>query len=149
LAGPRLKTESFLCPSPTHAQLSLLSSSLPTSVHVAASASAAVDAVGIFVRSVLRPLPAPRRNYPSRVTPTSPRQSSSNSTRFAAHPDAPPFISPELQLPAKSTMSQQQNDIQERIAAARREAEQLKEKIRAKRESSADTSRSFLFPHFR
>jgi hypothetical protein len=38
-------------------------------------------------------------------------------------------------------MSQQQNDIQERIAAARREAEQLKEKIRAKRESSADTSR--------
>jgi len=40
-------------------------------------------------------------------------------------------------------MSQQQNDIQERIAAARREAEQLKEKIRAKRESSADTSRSY------
>ena len=39
-------------------------------------------------------------------------------------------------------MSQQQTDIQERIAAARREAEQLKEKIRAKRESSADTSRS-------
>lgn len=48
-------------------------------------------------------------------------------------------------------MSQQQNDIQERIAAARREAEQLKEKIRAKRESSADTSRpycsSFPLPH--
>lgn len=40
-------------------------------------------------------------------------------------------------------MSQQQSDIQERIAAARREAEQLKEKIRAKRESSADTSRSY------
>ena len=37
-------------------------------------------------------------------------------------------------------MSQQQ-DIQERIAAARREAESLKEKIRAKKESSADTSR--------
>jgi len=41
-------------------------------------------------------------------------------------------------------MSQQQsavpNDIQERIAAARREAESLKEKIRAKKESSADTS---------
>ncbi|THH10152.1 hypothetical protein EW145_g1512 [Phellinidium pouzarii] len=36
-------------------------------------------------------------------------------------------------------MSQQQ-DIQERIAAARREAESLKEKIRARRESSADTS---------
>ena len=36
-------------------------------------------------------------------------------------------------------MSQQQ-DIQERIAAARREAESLKEKIRAKKESSADTS---------
>ena len=33
-----------------------------------------------------------------------------------------------------------QGDIQERIAAARREAESLKEKIRAKRESSADTS---------
>ena len=40
-------------------------------------------------------------------------------------------------------MSQQQSDIQERIAAARREAEQLKEKIRARRESSADTSRSY------
>jgi len=37
-------------------------------------------------------------------------------------------------------MSQSQSDIQERIAAARREAESLKEKIRAKRESSADTS---------
>ena len=37
-------------------------------------------------------------------------------------------------------MSQNQGDIQERIAAARREAESLKEKIRAKRESSADTS---------
>ena len=34
-----------------------------------------------------------------------------------------------------------QGDIQERIVAARREAESLKEKIRAKRESSADTSR--------
>jgi hypothetical protein len=43
-------------------------------------------------------------------------------------------------------MSQQQSDIQERIAAARREAEQLKEKIRAKRESSADTSRLYHFP---
>lgn len=40
-------------------------------------------------------------------------------------------------------MSQQQ-DIQERIAAARREAESLKEKIRAKKESSADTSRMCL-----
>jgi len=38
-------------------------------------------------------------------------------------------------------MSQAQGDIQERIAAARREAEQLKEKIRSKKESSADTSR--------
>ena len=37
-------------------------------------------------------------------------------------------------------MSQSQGDIQERIVAARREAETLKEKIRAKRESSADTS---------
>lgn len=37
-------------------------------------------------------------------------------------------------------MSQGQSDIQERIAAARREAESLKEKIRAKKESSADTS---------
>lgn len=37
-------------------------------------------------------------------------------------------------------MSQGQ-DIQERIAAARREAESLKEKIRAKKEASADTSR--------
>jgi guanine nucleotide-binding protein G(I)/G(S)/G(T) subunit beta-1 len=37
-------------------------------------------------------------------------------------------------------MSQQQGDIQERIAAARREADSLKEKIRAKKESSADTS---------
>lgn len=47
-------------------------------------------------------------------------------------------------------MSQQQsaaaaaNDIQERIAAARREAESLKEKIRAKKETSADTSCKFL-----
>lgn len=40
-------------------------------------------------------------------------------------------------------MSQAQGDIQERIAAARREAESLKEKIRAKRESSADTSCMF------
>ncbi|KAJ2912489.1 hypothetical protein MD484_g7925, partial [Candolleomyces efflorescens] len=37
-------------------------------------------------------------------------------------------------------MSQSQGDIQERIAAARREAETLKEKIRARREASADTS---------
>jgi guanine nucleotide-binding protein G(I)/G(S)/G(T) subunit beta-1 len=37
-------------------------------------------------------------------------------------------------------MSQNPGDIQERIAAARREAEILKEKIRAKKESSADTS---------
>lgn len=42
------------------------------------------------------------------------------------------------------TMSQNQGDIQERIAAARREAESLKEKIRAKKESSADTSCKFL-----
>lgn len=42
-------------------------------------------------------------------------------------------------------MSQQQ-DIQERIAAARREAESLKEKIRAKKESSADTSRECSCP---
>lgn len=41
-------------------------------------------------------------------------------------------------------MSQAQGDIQERIAAARREAESLKEKIRAKKESSADTSRASL-----
>lgn len=42
-------------------------------------------------------------------------------------------------------MSQAQGDIQERIAAARREAEILKEKIRASREASADTScMSFL-----
>ena len=38
-------------------------------------------------------------------------------------------------------MSQAQGDIQERIAAARREADSLRERIRAKRESSADTSR--------
>jgi len=37
-------------------------------------------------------------------------------------------------------MSQFPSDIQERIAAARREAESLKERIRATRESSADTS---------
>lgn len=37
-------------------------------------------------------------------------------------------------------MAQPQGDIQERIAAARREAEVLKEKIRASREASADTS---------
>ena len=43
-------------------------------------------------------------------------------------------------------MSQQ--DIQERIAAARREAESLKEKIRAKKESSADTSCEYLFTLF-
>jgi len=41
-------------------------------------------------------------------------------------------------------MSQNQGDIQERIAAARREAESLKEKIRAKRESSADTSCEYI-----
>lgn len=33
-------------------------------------------------------------------------------------------------------------DIQEKIAAARREAEGLKEKIRAKREQTGDTSRT-------
>jgi hypothetical protein len=38
-----------------------------------------------------------------------------------------------------------QNDVQERIAAARREADSLKERIRAKRESSADTSRQYSF----
>lgn len=43
-------------------------------------------------------------------------------------------------------MSQGQGDIQERIAAARREADSLKERIRAKRESSADTSRQSLSP---
>ncbi|KAK7005891.1 hypothetical protein R3P38DRAFT_3040217 [Favolaschia claudopus] len=37
-------------------------------------------------------------------------------------------------------MSKNQSDIQERIAAARWEAETLREKIRAKKESSADTS---------
>lgn len=41
-------------------------------------------------------------------------------------------------------MSQGQSDIQERIAAARREAESLKERIRARRESAADTSRMFI-----
>jgi guanine nucleotide-binding protein G(I)/G(S)/G(T) subunit beta-1 len=41
-------------------------------------------------------------------------------------------------------MSQPGGDIQERIAAARREAEVLKEKIRASREASADTSRMFI-----
>lgn len=40
-------------------------------------------------------------------------------------------------------MAQPQGDIQERIAAARREAEVLKEKIRASKEASADTSRTF------
>lgn len=34
------------------------------------------------------------------------------------------------------------SDIQEKIAAARREAETLKEKIRAKRDQLADTSRA-------
>ena len=42
-------------------------------------------------------------------------------------------------------MSQGQSDIQERIAAARREADSLKERIRAKRESSADTSRQYSY----
>jgi guanine nucleotide-binding protein G(I)/G(S)/G(T) subunit beta-1 len=41
-------------------------------------------------------------------------------------------------------MSASQGDIQERIAAARREAESLKEKIRAKKEASADTSCEYL-----
>ena len=41
-------------------------------------------------------------------------------------------------------MSQQQGDIQERIAAARREAESLRDKIRAKKESTADTSRKSI-----
>lgn len=35
----------------------------------------------------------------------------------------------------------QPSDIQERIATARRESEQLKEKIRARRELTNDTSR--------
>lgn len=39
-----------------------------------------------------------------------------------------------------------QADIQEKIAAARREAEMLKEKIRAKREQLADTSRASRVP---
>jgi guanine nucleotide-binding protein G(I)/G(S)/G(T) subunit beta-1 len=39
----------------------------------------------------------------------------------------------------------QGGDIQERIAAARREADSLKERIRAKRESSADTSRQYSY----
>jgi len=42
-------------------------------------------------------------------------------------------------------MSQAQSDVQERIAAARREADSLKERIRAKRESSADTSRQYSY----
>ena len=46
-------------------------------------------------------------------------------------------------------MAQPQGDIQERIAAARREAEVLKEKIRASREASADTSRTSLGPILR
>lgn len=54
------------------------------------------------------------------------------------------LLNPPSHRPSPSTitftMSQNQGDIQERIAAARREAESLKEKIRAKRESSADTS---------
>lgn len=37
-------------------------------------------------------------------------------------------------------------DLQEKIAAARREAEVLKEKIRAKRDQLADTSRTFRPP---
>lgn len=41
-------------------------------------------------------------------------------------------------------MSASQGDIQERIAAARREAESLKERIRANREQSADTSREYI-----
>ena len=134
------KTESFLCPNP-HA--TLLSSSPPTSVHVAA---AVVVAVGIFVRSVLDRLPFSRRNHPSRVPPTSPVSHPPTVPRFRRSHPHPFYLLPELRFPAKSTMSQQQSDIQERIAAARREAEQLKEKIRAKRESSADTSRSY-HPH--
>jgi hypothetical protein len=39
-------------------------------------------------------------------------------------------------------------DIQEKIAAARREADLLKEKIRAKREQLADTSREFGLSFF-
>lgn len=38
------------------------------------------------------------------------------------------------------------SDIQEKIAAARREAETLKEKIRAKRDHLADTSREPPLP---
>lgn len=40
----------------------------------------------------------------------------------------------------------QSTDIKERIAAARRESEQLKEKIRARRELTNDTSRKSYFP---
>lgn len=46
-----------------------------------------------------------------------------------------------------SSMASSANDLQERLAAARREADSLKEKIRAQREGLADTTRtSLLFP---
>lgn len=51
-----------------------------------------------------------------------------------------PFQPPTPPPTTPATMSQP-GDIQEKIAAARREAETLKEKIRAKRDQLADTSR--------
>lgn len=43
-----------------------------------------------------------------------------------------------------SSMASSANDLQERLAAARREADSLKEKIRAQREGLADATRSCL-----
>jgi hypothetical protein len=68
--GLRLKTESFLCPNPTQgrAVVAIVVVS-PTSAHVAATAAAVVDAVGIFLLPVFRlfrPYPT-RRNYYSSV----------------------------------------------------------------------------------
>lgn len=79
----RLKTESFLCPNPTQAQLSLLSSSSPTSAHVAATA-AAVDAVGIFLPSIFwlfGPLPHKAQLF-LKSSPNLTRSSFLNSARF-------------------------------------------------------------------
>lgn len=93
-----------------------------------------------FRSSTIRPLGA----INSQEHPQPPPSVSQTTTRFHCPLRRSSLSSlPELQFTAKSNMSQQQTDIQERIAAARREAEQLKEKIRAKRESSADTSRSY------
>ena len=55
----------------------------------------------------------------------------------------PFFLCALILLNVEKVSQSSQGDIHERFAAGRREAESLKETIRAKRESSASTSRAY------